>query len=84
MTAIEATTGLPVTNLGTVPATTPDLVSPPGTFFFSDVVDSASLGFGLLSGSINRTMFFLDTAIPNSLVQVPVPQDQWWPYYAAP
>lgn len=84
MTAIEATTGLPVTNLGTVPATTPDLVSSPATFFFSDVVDSASLGFGVLSGSINRTMFFLDTAIPNSLVQVPVAPDQWWPYYATP
>ncbi|MEK7764270.1 MAG: hypothetical protein AAB433_22070 [Nitrospirota bacterium] len=82
MTAIEATTGLPVTNLGTVPATTPDLVSSPATFFFSDVVDSASLGFGLLSG--NAMIFFLDTAIPNSLVQVPVAPGQWWLSYAAP
>jgi hypothetical protein len=51
------------------------------------VVDSASLGFGVLgvlSGRINRTMFFLDTAIPNSLVQVPVTPDQWSPSYAAP
>jgi hypothetical protein len=82
MTAIEATTGLPVTNLGTVPLTTPDLISSPATFSFSDVVDSSSLGFGVLSG--NAMIFFLDTAIPNSLVQVPVAPGQWWLSYAAP
>ena len=58
---------------GTIPATTVPL-----TFvdFFGDL--TATLGTGQLSSTPNKEIFFLDSAISNSLVRVPTPSARDW------
>ena len=72
MTAIDAATGLPAITVGTVPPTV-------GTnLIFGDLVDNAALGIGLLPASANWGVFFMDSAISNSLVQVPIAPGPWF------
>lgn len=76
MTAVDAATGAVAATIGTVPSTVPSL----GTLLFIGAVDSASLGIGFpLAGATGSwQVFFLDSAIPNSLVQVPVGPGNWF------
>lgn len=77
--ALDAATGLQTATLGTVPVTSPSLLAMPGLgLYFIEFLDSASLGFGQLSDlSGNSAVFFVDTAVQNSLVQVPVAAGRW-------
>ena len=70
MAAVATATAVATTIVGTIPSTVPSLVQ---LFFSWSSVDHAALSLGLLSESINRGVFFMDSATPNSLYRFPWP-----------
>jgi hypothetical protein len=77
MRVLDAATGNPVISLGTVPVTSPAITAFPSQLFFIDFLNGASLGFGVSTETQTNTVFFADTDVPNSLVQIPIAADQW-------
>lgn len=74
---LDAATGNPGISLGTVPATSPAITAFPVHLVFIDFLNGASLGIGVSTETQTNTVFFTDTDVPNSLVQVPIAADQW-------
>ena len=75
LTSVDAATGVAATTVGTVPSTVPSL----GSLTFVGGVDNAALGIGQLAGTLSWGVFFMDSATPNSFVQVPVAPGIWIP-----
>jgi hypothetical protein len=73
VTSVDAATGAATTTVGTVPSTTPNLAS----LAIVDSMDNAALGVGALGVTGNLAVFFMDSTIANSLVQVPVGPGHW-------
>jgi hypothetical protein len=68
LTAFDAPTGTQGANLGVVPATTPALEPGLGGL---DFLDTVALLVGQQNGSANTFVFFVDSVLTGSLMQVP-------------
>jgi hypothetical protein len=67
LTMFDGPTGTQGATLGVVPTTNPTLTSVYG----DDFLDATMLLIGSQTGSLNNFVFFVDSALPNSLTQVP-------------
>jgi len=77
MTAVDGATGTPTATIGTVPPSVPNV----DLMFFASSIGDAALGLGVFSHNPAAgpvfPVFFMDAAVPNSLVQVPAAAGFW-------
>lgn len=86
LSAIDAATGTQVIMMGTIPSSWNIAMLPSFPFFMFDFLGSSALGIANSGDPIdpNNTfnlVFFVDSAVTNSLIQVPVAGTGWFPVF---